>query len=370
MTTRSGRHYSRMADEEQQQPQPEAGEETTEWQRNIATQLTEIRLNNSDDNGIGPGIFRGREDENARRWWQRYKDYVIFKNWPTEKQLRGISLYLTGEAERWYHGQPDDAKNDMEALGTAFLDRFGKCGPIWLYDQMLFKLKQQPTQTVEQYATMLKEKGEKAQKTDREILSFFINGLRPPIQAFVAGKAPADFASAYLQAKTAEVVTAIPQEPSKDNDELQQIIGKLGGLQQEVKDIKTKIDDRRPLREPQRPKQVYGGRTLQHAQGSLCMLWLVMLAVLLLSTRVSSNVNPDIIVRQNFGIVFEPVALVEVAHSYWHVTFSIPRLNFLGLDTIITVMPTEYPCSDVPMPKSCTLHDNQSNLIIRRQSSC
>ncbi|XP_070575765.1 uncharacterized protein [Ptychodera flava] len=151
---------------------------------------------------------------------------------------------------------------------------------------MLFKLKQQPTQTVEQYATMLKEeKGEKAQKTDREILSFFINGLRPPIQAFVAGKAPADFASAYLQAKTAEVVTALPQEPSRDDDELQQIIGKLGGLQQEVKDIKTKIDDRRPLREPQRPKQVYGGRTLQHAQGSLCMLWLVMLAVLLLSTR-------------------------------------------------------------------------------------
>ena len=113
---------------------------------------------------------------------------------------------------------------------------------MWLCDQKLFQLKQLPNQTVEQYAAVLKELADKAQKTDREMLSFFINGLRPKIQAFVAGKAPADFDSAYGHAKTGEVVTRIPQsegEESPEND----IIGHLKGIEKELAELKLKTQE-------------------------------------------------------------------------------------------------------------------------------
>ncbi|XP_070545440.1 uncharacterized protein [Ptychodera flava] len=240
------------------------------------------------------------------------------------------------------------------------MDRFGKCGPLWLYDQKLFQLKQLSNQTVEQYATSLKEKAEKAQKTDKELLSFFINGLRPEIKAFVAGKTPGDFAAAYVHAKTAEVVTNIPKEQEEISGGMREIIGHLHGLEKEIRDMKNKAEDRertwsrrRDQRRP--PPRTYGGRAMNNAQELLCLG--VLLVLSLCSNVISEKVDPDMVIRQNFGVIFEPVGLVEVAHSYWHVTFTIPRLHFTGLDKVITEMPVEYPCSHPPFPSACSTHD-------------
>ncbi|XP_070569287.1 uncharacterized protein PF3D7_1120000-like [Ptychodera flava] len=159
---------------------------------------------------------------------------------------------------------------DMEILGETFLERFDKCGPTWLYDKMLFKLKQQSNQTVDQYASLLQLKAEKARKTDKEILSYFMNGLKPPLQAFVAGMNPMDFTSAYEHAKTAKVVNKLQQEPEEESaeltEEIKERIGQLKELVKEMSDIESNLHEQSRQNDSQqtgkrrRKVQKYGRR--------------------------------------------------------------------------------------------------------------
>ncbi|XP_070555341.1 uncharacterized protein [Ptychodera flava] len=235
MTTRSGQRYNPMAEEqvhdlpevpvvEDDMPElqleevpddypAESSQQNAdqEWQRKVDLQLEstlsvleKLRQLNEEvkdetgTNGIGPGKFSGRENENAHRWWRRYKDFADFKKWNQERQVRGVSLYLTGEAERWFQNQPKegDTRQDLKVFEKKFIERFGKTGPLWLHDQMLHNHRQQVGQTVEQYAISLKELGEKASRNEKELLSFFINGLLPPIKTFVVSRSPQDYTSA------------------------------------------------------------------------------------------------------------------------------------------------------------------------------
>ncbi|XP_070535019.1 uncharacterized protein [Ptychodera flava] len=158
----------------------------------------------------------------------------------------------------------------MEILGKTFLERFDKCDPTWLYDKMLFKLKQQSYQTVDRYASLLQLKAEKARKTDKEILLYFMNGLKPPPQAFIAGMNPTDFTSAYEHAKTAEVVNKLQQEPEEEpaelTEEIKERIGQLKELVKEMLDIGSNLheqscqNDSQQTGKRRRKVQKYGKR--------------------------------------------------------------------------------------------------------------
>ncbi|XP_070577851.1 uncharacterized protein [Ptychodera flava] len=224
------------------------GINVAEWQRDVTARLAELQdIVSGNGDCLGPGIFHGLENENALRWWQRYTNFADFRCWSDEKRLKGFGLYLSDEAERWFRNLPGDRRADMEILGETFLERFDKCGPTWLYDKMLFKFKQQSNQTVDQYASLLQLKAEKARKTDKEILSYFMNGLKPPLQAFVAGMNPSDFTSAYEHAKTAEVINKLQQEPEEESaeltEEIKERIGQLKELVKEMSDIESNLHE-------------------------------------------------------------------------------------------------------------------------------
>ncbi|XP_070546534.1 uncharacterized protein [Ptychodera flava] len=167
------------------------------------------------DNGgvhIMPTKFTGRESDCPHKWLKKFEMFSNLKRLAIGNRIDVFGLLMADEAERWFTSQPDDVIQNWDVLRATFVERFAKQGPRWRNDREIRSIQQGIGETVEAYAGRLKDKCDRYGRTDAELLSFFLQGLRPKLMKFVAGRDPEDFKAAFAFARTGELVVDLPDE--------------------------------------------------------------------------------------------------------------------------------------------------------------
>ena len=96
-----------------------------------------------------------------------------------------------------------------------FIARFHRIQPRWLTDQQLSLIRQQPNETVDQFSCRLRDECSKSNRTAAEILSLFLQGLRHNIKIATLSREPNDYENAFSAAKTAEIISQLPNHDSQ-----------------------------------------------------------------------------------------------------------------------------------------------------------
>ena len=199
---------------QQEAPQPENnGAEVNQGQRQDARlvhqelqRIVNRMQNMTVGNDIIPPQFYGKEDEIPTRWLRKFDAYVVLKQFDNIQRLNIFSLLMSGEAERWYTSLPDDLANNWENMRAAFIGRFQNRAPQWRIDQELRTIKQMDKETIEKYASRLRDMCYRYNRNDNELFSLFLQGLIPSIRSTVVNRDPVNFQEAVAFARTAEVV--------------------------------------------------------------------------------------------------------------------------------------------------------------------
>ena len=130
--------------------------------------------------------FSGLQCENAVSWLKRFQAWARLSGWTEEQAIEAFRLSLTGPAEVWYEAlpeteppkdEPTPSRHDLEAAYAAFQDKYTSTGS-WLKENQLLRRKQGKTESVEAYAAAMRQLMAQLNKSPRDMLSLFVNGLR------------------------------------------------------------------------------------------------------------------------------------------------------------------------------------------------
>ena len=145
----------------------------------------------------------------------KFDAFAVLKNLNDDQKVQYFILLIRDVAERWYVDLDENQAQNWNELRPLFIARFHRIQPRWLVDQQLSLIKQRQNESVDDYSSRLREKCAKAMRTAPEILSLFLQGLRHEIKIATLSREPNDFENAFSAAKTAEIISQLPNHDSQ-----------------------------------------------------------------------------------------------------------------------------------------------------------
>lgn len=162
---------------------------------------------------LGPGLFYGRDKEDATAHFYNYQDYVAeqvrvapagdaVRNAPA--QIVIFKLTLRGAARRWI--EPLQFAS-VDALKTAFLARFSSDNTREQDIESLADVKLRPDESVNDFTDRLTQAAARLQFADAFTKDWFIGGLPINMRLFVKSNNPTDLVNAVKYAREFERVS-------------------------------------------------------------------------------------------------------------------------------------------------------------------
>ena len=167
-----------------------------------------VHTNISGDGALLPQPFHGRPQEDAELWLDYFLRYCTYKGMNGEQQLALVKVLFRDTACDWLTALPDDQKSSLEALKTAFNNRFRTNDAVkYRSARELFTTKQKEKQSVDEYVTeMIKIALKVGQKRDDDITRHAVlSGLRPRIASQILMTNPKTVHEVITRARLAEL---------------------------------------------------------------------------------------------------------------------------------------------------------------------
>lgn len=174
--------------------------------------------------GIQLEPFHGHSSEDSHSWIRKFQSYADLHNWDNHKKFNALGLLLKETAEVWFNNLPPPIAQNFQAFVQEFRAHFSAQNPRWITENELFSRVQNVHESVESYYSALRKQGSKLAKTDAEILSYFIRGLRPAIKAYVIGQNPLNIDEAYQKAKIGESIAQITPDSSDLSPQIEKML--------------------------------------------------------------------------------------------------------------------------------------------------
>ena len=169
-------------------------------------------------------------------------------------------LVLT--ARDWLENLLEERKDSFAHLKLAFAEKFIQPAILkWQSANDIFTKQKMHSESVDEYATRIKNLGKRIEFDDTTLMDALLNGLKPAIKGQVLAKNPQSFAEAVDGARLAELsvfVSAPPteklitEEPAQTRRDIQQLTGKGTASDPSRTTLATGESTRSPLSSPRR----------------------------------------------------------------------------------------------------------------------
>ena len=197
-------------------------------------------------NLVKPNCYYGRDDEDPFDWLASFEYTAIANQWNDNRKPQIAAEYLKDSAARWFDDNQDrivywDNPGNPYNFTDQFIHHFANATMKnkWMSD--LDMLRQQPTQTVGEYAEKFKALIDRVDPTRTLNAEYrvrkFIRGLSPHLMTMVVGHCPPTLDAAIQKAKEIETGFAIAQPVQQQ----QVMANQVELLQQQVAQLSANL---------------------------------------------------------------------------------------------------------------------------------
>jgi hypothetical protein len=136
--------------------------------------------------GLNPAPFSGHPTENIVEFLGTFHTWTRLKRIDISSQAFALALLLQGPASQWYHVQTQKIREDITALKSALMDRYGPRPEVqWHNISSLWSLKQTPGQSLDDFITLVQSQGARCAVEEGQLVLIALNGLRPEIRSYL-----------------------------------------------------------------------------------------------------------------------------------------------------------------------------------------
>ena len=135
---------------------------------------------------LTPDVFRGTREEDGAEWIRSVEHWMLFKDMRDAQKCSAVAVLLRDSALYWYDSLTEQQRTDFRDFKDAFLTRYSTSQLTgWQEAAEVWKAKQRPDQSVDNYINMMERKTAKINATPEQKIFAIINGLLSPIRSKV-----------------------------------------------------------------------------------------------------------------------------------------------------------------------------------------
>ena len=187
-----------------------------------------------------PPPFSGAPESDASEFWRRLTTYITYKGSNEADRLRLAKAMFTESACDWLESLPDEQKDSFDSLRDAFKERYIQPAILRFRSARdIFGKKQSCDESVDAYASRLRDLSKKVQVDDNTLLYALLSGLKRKLASFVLARNPQTFVDAVDSARIAEysIVDSGPDD---------QLTGQMAELRQDIQRLAQRYDSSPP----------------------------------------------------------------------------------------------------------------------------
>ena len=189
--------------------------------------------------------FRGLDGDDVVEWFEVFENRLKRRRLALDSEglLTELVLHLAGPAKDFYSDLTPGEKDTLENVKRVMIEHYSSKDHGYGQREYLLNRRQAPSETLDHYLTDICTKFRRLGSTNKEKMTYFLQGLRPEIRQLVYMKEPKTFAEAEKAARFAESISRAPQSSTANTTE-HNLIAKLLD-QKAVKDgnaILSKLD--------------------------------------------------------------------------------------------------------------------------------
>ena len=190
--------------------------------------------------------FRGLDGDDVVEWFEVFENRLKRRRIALESEsaLTELVLHLAGPAKDFYSDLTPDEKDTLEHVKRIMIEHYSSKDHGYGQREYLLNRRQAPSETLDHYLTDICTKFRRLGLTNKEKMTYFLQGLRPDIRQLVYMKEPKSFAEAEKAARFAESISRAPQPSTTGITTEHELVAKLLD-QKAVKDgdaILSKLD--------------------------------------------------------------------------------------------------------------------------------
>ena len=173
--------------------------------------------------------FAGKGTRDVTKWLQDYDVMATSKNWNDADNLRLFPNFLTTNARVWFHGLPQNAKDEWQRLRAAFVQNFAlTSAERWSREQALRSKKQRPGETLKEYIAELREEADAINLDEDAKINIVWHNMAPANKNFITNK-PATL-QAFLNTPLGRGEVAPPDVSGTQSEDIQALRSEVRGL--------------------------------------------------------------------------------------------------------------------------------------------
>jgi len=154
---------------------------------------------------LTPTPFTGGDKTNAREWLTYFTRYITFKQLSETATIALFALLMRGPANTWFTGLTDEERSSYKAVCEQFKKKYSPAPiTLWRRASDFWATEQQPGQSVEEYYSEMRCKGQEIEATDDMVRYAIMRGLRANLRPYVMQQDPATPEGLLEAAKVAE----------------------------------------------------------------------------------------------------------------------------------------------------------------------
>ena len=173
--------------------------------------------------------FRGLDGDDVVEWFEVFENRLKRRRiaLDSEGALTELVLHLAGPAKDFYSDLTPDEKDTLENVKRIMIEHYSSKDHGYGQREYLLNRRQAPSETLDHYLTDICTKFRRLGLTNKEKMTYFLQGLRPEIRQLVYMKEPKTFAEAEKAARFAESISRAPQSSTAGNVTEHDLIAKL-----------------------------------------------------------------------------------------------------------------------------------------------
>lgn len=193
--------------------------------------------------------FGGYTHEEGTKFLEEFESYITFNGLhfdpSPQRKIAAFHMHLIGPARVWFHALDSASKSSWTELEKAFREKYtvtDSLDPALLVESASFhRLKWHPGQPLEEYHSIILEKGLKLGKPMRDMVYQFIEGLTPSLAFFVRSGMCTDLQSALLRARSGEASGYCNGVPGMLNPPLVAAVSKSETQKSDIEELKSQV---------------------------------------------------------------------------------------------------------------------------------
>ncbi|KAL9955174.1 hypothetical protein ACROYT_G036461 [Oculina patagonica] len=189
--------------------------------------------------------FRGQEGDDVVEWFDVFENRLKRRRiaLKSEGALTELVLHLAGPAKDFYRNLNAGEKTTFEQVKQIMIEHYSSMDLGYGQREYLLNRRQAPNETLDHYLNDICSKFNRLDLTNKEKMSYFLQGLRPEIRQLVYMNKPTTFAEAEKATRFAESISRVPQ-PTTSGTMTDQLLAKLltQKATKDEDDILTRLD--------------------------------------------------------------------------------------------------------------------------------